>query len=249
MVGRLSECVLLWYRTPAESVRGLVPAGFDLMTIEAHERAWAFWNIVVCRVERMRPAGWPERAGLSYHHVAYRLMASVRLMDGPEQRGLFFVRSDADGALVSWGGNRASDFKFNRARVELEATDKTLTAKVRTKRRDADAELEIDLAAPPELVPGSVFSSLEEARAVLKYEPMGLAPGPRPTRVRLAEVFRDESAWEERAVKVMSARWEFLARLQQNDIVLELATRIAPIDYRWRLGRVAVVENGRAAKD
>lgn len=248
MVGRLSECVLLWYRTPADSVRGLAPAGFELMTAESGGRVWAFWNIVVCRVEKMRPAGWPLRAGVSYHHIGYRLMVSVKLMDGPEQRGLYFLRSDADHALISWGGNQTSDFRFNRAKVELGESEGKLLAKVRSKRRDADADLEIDLRAEPAPVAGSIFGSVDEARKVLKYEPMGLAPGPRGQKVRLAEVFRDESAWDERPVQVVSARWEYLARMGQNDIVLELATRVAPIDYRWRLGRVEAMEVGEGAQ-
>ncbi|MCC6677213.1 MAG: DUF2071 domain-containing protein [Phycisphaerales bacterium] len=244
MVGRITECVLVWYRTPAESVRSMAPAGFELMTVESGGRVWAFWNIVVCRVERMRPGGWPGALGVSYHHAAYRLMVSVSLEGGPAQRGLYFLRSDADNSLMAWGGNLTSDFKFNRARVELGEAEGRLRAKVRSKDRKANAELEIDPAAQPEPVPGSIFGSLDEARKVLKYEPMGLAPGPRARKVRLAEVFRDESAWDERAVQVVSARWEYLARLGQNDIVLELATRVAPIDYRWRLGRVETMEAG-----
>ena len=49
MVGRLSHCVLLSYRTPTDSVRGLLPPGLELRT----HNGFAFWNIVVCRVERM----------------------------------------------------------------------------------------------------------------------------------------------------------------------------------------------------
>lgn len=238
MTGRLSECVLLSYRTPAESVRPLLPSGFELITRESDGRTWAFWNLVVCRVERMRFAGAPAATGLSYHHVAYRLNSRVKLAGGEDRRGLLFTRSDADRRLVVWGGNGASDFGFHRARVELARDGPQLRAKVRSKDRQGDAELEVDLAAEPALLPGSIFGTMEEARTFLKYEPIGLAPGPRGRTVRLAEVFREERVWEEHPVHVSSARWEYLARLGQNDIVLELATRVAPIDYRWRLGRV-----------
>lgn len=244
MVGRITECVLLWYRTPVDSVRSLTPAGFELLTQESGGRVWAFWNIVACRVEKMRPAGWPASLGVSYHHVAYRLMVSAKLEDGARQPGIYFLRSDADQPLLAWGGNMTSDFRFNRARIELKESGGKLTAKVRSKDRKGDAELEIDTAARAEPVPGSIFGSLDEAKSVLKYQPTGLAPGPRG-RARLAEVFREESAWDERAVQVVSARWEYLAGLAQNDIVLELATRVAPIDYKWRLGRTAELETAK----
>lgn len=247
MVGRLSECILLSYRTPAESVRELTPPGFELLKRESNGRTWAFWNIVVCRVEKMRPAGTPAMLGVNYHHVAYRLVGSVQLADGRAQRGLYFLRSDADHRLLAWTGNTVSDFRFHPARIELLHDGPLLRAKVRSKDRLGDADLEIDTGQAPELVPGSVFESLDEARSFLKYEPMGLATDRAGRRARLAEVFRDDAAWEEQAVHVASARWEYLARTGQHDIVLELATRIAPIDYRWRLGRAEACQPAETA--
>ena len=44
-----------------------------------------------------------------------------------------------------------------------------------------------------------------------------------------------------RPLEVVTARWPFLESLGQRDIFLELATRVAPSDYRWRLGRTLPV--------
>jgi hypothetical protein len=242
MNGRLSSCVLLSYRTPAAHVRQFVPPPLELVT----RGPWAFWNVVACRVERMRPRGAPRWAGVSYHHVAYRLLvrAPGAGPNGRDLEGLYFVRSDADHSLIAAGGNATSDFRFHRADIDLR--DETLIGGDLELhvigRRDTlgDVALRVmpleDGGAGP-LAPGSPFRSIEQAAAFLKYRPLGIAVDPLRERLHLAEVFRDERAWRERPLRVIEARWRFLEELDQTDLTLERATLVAPIDYRWRLGR------------
>ncbi len=234
MTGRLAECVLLAYRTPAASVRALLPAGVELVT----HRDWAFWNIVVCRVADMRPAGLPAWLGISYSHVAYRLYARARTADGTNVEGLYFLRSDADNALITGAGDWLSDFRFHRAAIDLQTTDSAVELRVVSRAgRTGDASLSGRQMPAAELSPGSCFSTVAEAAAFLKYRPLGLAVDARNTTLKLAEVFRDEQQWREHPLRVTEAHWHFLDDLGQHDAKLECATRVAPIDYRWRLGR------------
>src|SRR5688500_6396789 len=115
MTGRLSECLVLSYRTPARSVRHLVPKGLELMTRDG----WAFWNVVACRADGMRPAGVPKALGVDYHRVAYRLHVRARTAAGDTLRGLYFVRNDADSGVIARAGNLLTSFRFHRADVEL----------------------------------------------------------------------------------------------------------------------------------
>ncbi len=246
MVGTLSRCVLLNYRTPAESVERLLPDGLELV----RRGPYAFWNVVLCRVDRMRPAGVPEALGVSYHHVAYRLVVQAMTDRCDVRRGLFFVRSDADAALLGAVGNRLSDFRFHRADVTWNgrgsASPGPDAAGVRLERvcvatEDHRADIELTLHDSPPLVQPaeSCFPTRDDARRFLTYEPLGLSvgrPGGRRT-LKLAEVFRDESAWQEDVIGVADARFGFFEQLGQDDLHLELATRVAPLPYRWRLGR------------
>lgn len=240
MTGTLRDCVLLSYRTPAKSIRDLLPRGLEPVT----RGSWAFWNIVACRVERMRPAGLPAAVGISYHHVAYRLYARARLANGQSIDGLYFVRSDADNALISGAGNLLSDFLFHRADVrfdrQVDQATGALTVSVSGTRGDttADALLRVGPAGaftPPDHA--SPFNSIEEARAFLKYRPLGLSCDVDGKVLRLAEVLRDESRWRETPLKVLKAHWNFFKTLDQNEVHLETATRVAPLPYHWRLGR------------
>jgi uncharacterized protein YqjF (DUF2071 family) len=229
MAGRLNECILLAYRTPADSVRHLVPAGLSMVT----HGEWAFWNIVACRIEKMRPLGLPAGFGKSYHHVAYRIYVSAQTKTEGEVQGLYFVHSDADIPLIATAGNWFTDFKFHRAKISLEST---IIGGALTVQSDiAFAHMHWDHKEPDAQKERSAFASRNEARQFLKYRPFGLFV--KGNRLQLAEVLRDESHWREEEITVGKANWKFLNDLGQKEIALELATRVAPIDYRWRLGR------------
>ena len=94
-------------------------------------------------------------------------------------------------------------------------------------RGDADAKLRLDLRA--EAPPPPAF---------LKYAPFGLSVSRSGERLKVAEVTRDESRWDERPAHVEDARWYLLDRLDP-DARLVSATSVAPLDYRWTLGRTA----------
>ena len=84
-----------------------------------------------------------------------------------------------------------------------------------------------------------LFKDPKQRDHVLKYQPLGLAIDRRGL-LRLAEVFRDEAAWQEHPVAVTECQWGFFASHQQKQIRLERATRVAPLDYQWRLGRTVL---------
>lgn len=235
MVGRIDRCLLLSYRVPAAAVESLVPRGLDLVTLEARGERWAFWNIVVCHIEAMRPAFMPASLGVTYHHAAYRLRVRASTSEG-ELSGVYFVRSDCDDGLITLAGDFLSDFRFHKAEIFSRASTDRFVAEVRGEDAEAGLSVEADLAGSATLAPGSVFPSLENARDFLKYEPMGLAVA--DESVRLAEVQRTESQWRERAVRVTKMHSEFL-RARSPGAELELATWVEPIDYRWTLGRRA----------
>jgi len=233
------------YRTPADTVRHLVPRQMELLT----RGTWAFWNVVACTVEGMRPAGAPRCLGVDYHHVAYRLHVRARTADGQTLSGLYFVRSDADSGLVGRFGNALTDFHFNPAGVELSRESGVVTLAVQGRHDEsADALVRVsteELAAPT-LAEGSPFASAEEADRFLEYCPLGLSVDLDGRYLHLAEVRRDASAWRERPVRVIEAHWKFFRHLGQDDVHFERATRVDPIDYRWRLGRRLALATGPA---
>jgi hypothetical protein len=217
----------------------------DLVTRDG----WAFWNVVACRVEAIRPAGAPACLGVDYHHVAYRLHVKARTVRDGTLDGLYFVRSDADSRLVGRFGNLLTPFRFNPASVELSVAPRdggdVLTVAVNGRDEEAANDALVRVAsgagAAPQPAPGSPFDSAADAERFLKYRPLAVAPDLDGRYLELVEVVRDESKWRERPVRVIEAHFKFLQRLGQDELHLERATRVDPIDYRWRLGRRAEV--------
>ena len=243
MKGRLAECVLMSYRTPAHTVRRLVPRCLELVTRDG----WAFWNVVACRVESMRPVFAPARLGVTFNHVAYRLLVRARTGEGRILDGLYFVRSDTDSPLVGRFGNVLTDFRFHGAEVELsrgrDGAADILTLAVQGNEERADALVRVATGDCAAAAPyrDSPFRSAADAEQFLKYRTLGLSVDLDGRYLRLAEVSRDETAWRERQVRVLEAHWKFFDALGQDDVHLERATRVDPLDYRWRLGRRAKV--------
>ena len=224
MKGTIERCWLFAFRAPEAELRPALPAPLDLVT----HGGFAFWNVVVCRVGAMRPRFAPRFLGMSYWHVAYRLYARHRSLEG-----LHFVRSDCDSAVLSWMGNVMTDFHFHAAGVRVEEEDARV--RIAIDSPDAPGAAEIDRRAPPALPEGSPFRSVEEAAAFLKYKPLGLSVG-RGGAVSVVRIVRDESAWRARAVAVAAQRWAFF---DGRPAVAELCTEIEPIEYRWNRGEFA----------
>lgn len=232
VVGRLGPSLLLSYRTPAASVKHLLPPGLELVTRDH----WAFWNVVACRIERARPRGVPAVAGVSYHHIAYRLHVQARTARDQVIEGLFFVRSDVDNPLVAAAGDLVTDFCLHRATVNLNVRGGEAVLAVQdTQNGRGEALLRADTDVDFALAPNSCFASVEEAARFLRHRPRSLGCDGR--RLKLAEGLGNETAWREKPMRVREARWGFLEYLDQHDTYLERATLVAPLAYRWRLGR------------
>ncbi|MHB8584263.1 MAG: hypothetical protein ACYDDF_00285 [Thermoplasmatota archaeon] len=82
--------------------------------------------------------------------------------------------------------------------------------------------------------------------AFLKYAPLGLASNGSATRPHVANVGRDEARWDERPVRVVDASWKAFERWGQRQAGRVGVTSVAPLEYRWALGRSVRLASGAA---
>ncbi len=229
LTGRLIDCVRLSWRVPAVAVAPLLPPGLELAT----RGPWAFWSVLLGAVEGLRPDGEPEAPRTVSRHVLYRLHAQA-MDDGAELlRGLYVVRWDAsDGAEAVSG--RVTGLRPQRAAIAIEASDAAASCVVSgTPRGEGDGAVRVE-AGDASRPPDSCFPSLLDARDALAEPPVTL--GVEGDRLTLARLRGDAAAWRETPVRVTEARLPFLDTLGGQGHVLELATRVAPVDLRWELG-------------
>jgi hypothetical protein len=169
---------------------------------------------------------------VSYWHVAYRFYVRFHPASGPPIEGIYFLRSDCDNPLMSIAGNALTDFHFHPAGVEVVEQGALLGITVRSP--DAPGRSRMDRSKPAELPAHSVFASLEEAAAFLKYKPFGISVDPAGT-ANVVAIQRDEAVWKCRLVHVVSAEWRFF---EGKTVRAEICYEVEPIDYQWSRGRI-----------
>lgn len=233
LAGRLDPCFLFSYAVPVERLAGLIPPGLALLK----HWGFGFWNVVVCRVRRLRPPGWPRHLGLSFWQVSHRIQVQVPGPEGRPLEGLFFLRSEVDGAMISVVGNMVTDFRFRGARIEAEDRDARFRLAVRgSSDGDADALVSLIRSPASEVESAWLFETPEDRERILRYAPLSVAPDRSGRRLRTARVSRDESSWRESPVAVETMDFRNMqARLGAAGRLVR-ATAVAPIDYRWELG-------------
>lgn len=237
LTGRIVDSVRLTYRTPAKTVQGLLPDGLELVT----RGPWAFWSVLACRVEKARPAGLPRTAGLTYHHLAYRLVVQAMTDNAELVRGLYHAHGEVDARAVAALGNRLGDRRMSPASIEMHATDCGLRIKACDNGQPAVGSAGSDLVAahaPARLAPGSCFPTLDEARRFGHDMPDGLAVvdahGQRGLRVTRVE--RARRSCSETPVVLHRARLRYFETINQTRRAeLEWASRMGPMDVRWRV--------------
>ena len=226
MQGFIDQCWLFTFATPEQAARKLLPLELEPVV----HRGAAFWNVVICHIQAMRPLGAPAAFGLSYWHAAYRLYVRCYPEGQAPVEGLYFLRSDCNNPLIGAAGNLLTDFHFHTARITADmGADQT---RLRIDSPDAPARAVLDHTAAAVLPADSVFGSLEEAAAFLKYQPCGISV-PELGTVNLVRIRRDESAWRSRLVHVREAEWAFFA---DHEVRPEICYQVEPIRYVWERG-------------
>eukprot|EP00912_Choanoflagellata_sp_UC4_P000956 UC4_evm3s590 len=132
------HCLLVNYAMePAVLARSL-PHGLVPDTVHTPQGERAFLSIVIADLEAMRPGFFPHLLGFDFTQVVYR--AIVRAPNG--ERGVYFVRSDADDWAMSTFGNIFSNFNFNIARCVWAGRDTVRDAAIRLLEQEVNDDHE-----------------------------------------------------------------------------------------------------------
>lgn len=190
----------------------------------------AFVSIVIADLERMRPAFLPARLGVSYRQVVYRAVVRCR-----GERGVYFLRSDADHPLMVRFGNLFSIFRFRRSAIATARRDRLyhvdLVAEP-AEHADIHATFGLDRASRS-LPSGSAFGSLGEAQAFLAELFAAFGPG---HRRRVGVVRIERGAWDVLTVPSVRATYAFMdgsAAFPANSTRLDSVFYVRDMPYYW----------------
>jgi uncharacterized protein YqjF (DUF2071 family) len=221
------DCFLVNFAMAPETLARVLPPPLEPDVYAGQ----AFLSVVIADMERMRPAFVPRALGVTYRQVVYR--AVVRC---GEERGVHFLRSDADNRLMVDLGNLLSFFRFHQARI---ATAKGGGLRhfdlVADPGHHADIHATFDLGNACQTVPaGSVFRSLDEAQTFLVELYAAFKPESDPRTVNTVRIKR--SAWRVKMVDAPRARFDFMdgsATFPAGSTRLDSAIYVEDLDYYW----------------
>lgn len=159
------DVLLLTYSVPPEGLQALLPAPVFPWV---HNRR-AFISIVVANMRAMRPKGLPELIGANAYQIVYRAVVEVRPTRGDAKRGVFFLRSDCNDGLLSYIGNRMTEFRFHyfhRSAINWFARGEHLLVSAETKDKGGDLVQSLRNMGPA-VEPSPLFGSIDEEKAHL----------------------------------------------------------------------------------
>jgi len=217
------RCWLLTFRVRPDALARRLPAGTEPWCYDGS--AWL--SVVIARMSDMRPTFLPPLFGVGFDQVVYRAVACRG-----RERGVVFLRTEANHRLYAWGGDLLTHFHFHHAPIRFEAAPHRTTVEVDQPGRaafratfDATDDQQTLLSTTP-------FASVEELRHQLcdLFHAFSVHPrSGRPGRVTV-----DRAEWAIRMVKPSRVHAPWMTdELFPDACTVSHAVVVDHVPYRW----------------
>ncbi len=112
-VGELHQVRLINFSVEKEEVLPYLPK--DLKVRDYHGRALI--SLVNVKLRNMRPSFAPKLLHFDYQHIGFRLLVDDAPYSGGAARGIYFLRSFTDKALIVQGGRYLTNYRLEKALI------------------------------------------------------------------------------------------------------------------------------------
>jgi hypothetical protein len=113
-IGELHQVRLINFSVEKEEVLPLLPGGLQIR--DFHGRALI--SMVNVKLRNMRPALLPGALHFHYQHLGFRLLLDDASYSDGAAKGIYFLRSFTDKALMVLGGSWLTNYKLEKATLE-----------------------------------------------------------------------------------------------------------------------------------
>jgi uncharacterized protein YqjF (DUF2071 family) len=225
------RCLLVNFAVDSGAMRRLLPPHIEP---DLHGGD-AYLSVVVAQMDKMRPGFLPQALGVTYNQIVYRVVVRC----GGE-RGVHFLRSDADSRLMTVLGNAFSSFRFHHSAIDFTERDGLLELDVDTTSAvPAGIRATYTVAeAHRSLPPTSGFPDLATARAWLVELFAAFAYTPGRAALDVVRIARGE--WDVRVVDDLRGRYDFLTSgagpFPSGTARLDSVFLVGDVAYVWHRG-------------
>ncbi len=224
LLGKWKPSFSFWYGTNEQSVRYLLPSGFDPKI----KNGKAFWNIFFARMNRMRPAGLPVWCGIDSWLIVYSLYVSTRVEASGIVNGLYVVGSQAEPECVSKIQRVLPNLNVQPAEIDLQLQGWLLNLNIKTENLNV---LQIDANAAASAFESTSFGTISESLDFFKYRSRFVA------LTGDSVEFCELTPQTQRRIVDVRGEWKFLSQFSHEPLKLEIATRAEPSSFYWVSGK------------
>ncbi len=222
------QCFLVNFAVRPDALARRLPAHLKPDIYEGR----GYVSVVIAEMSKMRPAFFPEALGFTYNQVVYR--AVVRC--GAE-RGVTFLRSDADSPLMVAAGNALTFFRFNRADISWRASEGRLAFSLAPSASiPGSIRADYDLSGATDRLPAtSAFRDLSTAQQFLTELYAAFGAQRADGRVEVVRILR--TPWESAVVYDRSAIYEAMSSgllFRSGEATLDSVFYVQALAYHWQ---------------
>jgi len=224
------HCFLVNFAVRPDVLASRLP---DHVRPDVHD-GWSYLSIVIAEMERMRPAFLPRALGITYSQVVYRAVVVCG-----RERGAYFVRSDADNALIVLAGNALTFFRFHRADATWSFSAGTTRFSLRPRGAEAAGiDAEYDLANAKDQMPAtSRFATLDRAQCFLTELYVAFGTKRRDGSVDAVRIQRND--WRSMVVRDQVGSYEAMKSgvlFGPGEAELDSIFYVERLNYHWHRG-------------
>lgn len=222
--------LILTFAVPKEQLQDMIP---ECLELDTFEDKWAFIAVAMVQTKHLRPKGFPKFMGNNFFLIGYRIFVRYRNNAGKRLRGLYIIKSETDKKKMEFLGNIFTHYNYTTTDISqhTEGDFKTISSE-KSKFRLVVEHTESEIAIPER----SPFKDWKDARKFAGPLPHTFTYDAAEKSVLIIEGVRQN--WKPEPVKVKSHEFDFLNKLNLQNVVLANAFEIRNIPYLWKKGKI-----------
>lgn len=221
---------VLTFAVPKEQLQPLIP---ECLELDTFKDKWAFIAVAMVQTSGLRPKGFPKFMGNNFFLIGYRIFVRFRNQAGKRLRGLYILKSETDKKKMELLGNIFTHYKYATTDINQNVSgDIKVIYSEKSKFR-----LEIDTSQTEVSLPeNSPFANWKEARRFAGPLPFTFTYLKERQSVLIIEGVRQN--WTPKSIHVKEYQFDFINKLNLQDVVLGNAFEITNVPYFWRKGKI-----------
>ncbi len=220
---------VLTFAVPKEQLTSFIP---DCLELDTFQDKWAFIAIAMVQTKHLRPKGIPEFLGNNFFLIGYRIFVKYHTSYGKRLRGLYIIKSETNKKKMAFFGNIFTHYNYTTTDINIsQESDKEVFSSLKSNFNFQVAKYAVDVELPT----GSPFNEWKEARRFAGPLPFTFTYDETDRSVLIIEGVR--SNWKPKPINILNYQFDFLDKMNLQNLILANAFEITNIPYHWKKGR------------